>query len=64
MKQKNTSPSLLRDVVAVAGLYREVLWMLGQQLRHGPEWQQRLQDETMRIREPEESREMAAQRHN
>jgi hypothetical protein len=64
MKQKNASPSLLRDVVAVAGLYREVLWMLGQQLRHGPDWQQRLQDEALRIRQPEESREVVAQRHN
>ena len=64
MKQKNSSPSLFRDVVAVAGLYRDVLWMLGQQLRHGPDWQQRLQDEAMRIRQPQESREAVAQRHN
>jgi hypothetical protein len=64
MKQKNSSPSLLRDVVAVAGLYRDVLWMLGQQLRHGSDWQQRLQDEAMRIRQPQESREAVAQRHN
>ena len=64
MKQKNSSPSLFRDVVAVAGLYRGVLWMLGQQLRHGSDWQQRLQDEAMRIRQPQESREAVAQRHN
>ena len=64
MKQKNASPSLLRDAVTVAGLYREVLWMLGQQLRHGPDWQQRVQDEALRIREPREEREVVAQRHN
>ncbi|HEY8766610.1 MAG TPA: hypothetical protein VIP09_05025 [Dehalococcoidia bacterium] len=64
MKQKSPSPSLLNDVVAVAGLYRGVFWMLGQQLRHGQDWQQRLQDEALRIREPQESREVAAQRHN
>jgi hypothetical protein len=64
MKQKNYSPSLLSDVVAVARLYRDVFWMLGQQLRHGTDWQQRLQDEAMRIRQPRESREAVAQRHN
>jgi hypothetical protein len=64
MKSKNSSPSLLRDVTAVAGLYREVFWMLGQQLRYGPYWQQHLYDEALRIREPGESRELAAQRHN
>jgi hypothetical protein len=64
MKQKSPSPALLSDVVAVAGLYRSVFWMLGQQLRHGPDWQQHLYDETLRIRKTEESRELAAQRHN
>jgi hypothetical protein len=64
MKPKSPSPSLLSDVVAVAGLYREVFWRLGQQLRHGPDWQQRLYDESVRIRKPEESREVVAQRHN
>jgi hypothetical protein len=64
MKQKSPSPSLLRDVVAVAGLYREVLWMLGQQLRHGPDWQEHLYDESLRIREPRESREAVAQHRN
>jgi hypothetical protein len=64
MKRKNASPSLLRDAVAVAGLYREMLWMLGQQLRHGSDWQQRLQDEAMRIRQPDESRDAVAQHRN
>ncbi len=64
MKQKSPSPSLLNDVVAVAGLYRDFFWMLGQQLRHGPVWQQHLHDEALRIRNPEESRELAAQRRN
>jgi hypothetical protein len=64
MKQKSPFPSLLSDVVAVAGLYREVFWMMGQQLRYGPDWQQHLYDEALRIREPEEEREFAAQRHN
>jgi hypothetical protein len=64
MKQKSPSPSLLRDVVAVAGLYRGVFWMLGQQLRHGPDWQQHLDDEALRIRKPEESRDFTAHHHN
>ena len=64
MKQKSPAPSLLTDVFAVAGLYREVFWMLGQQLRYGQDWQQHLYDEALRIRKPEESREIAAQRHN
>ena len=64
MKSKNSSPSILRDVTAVAGLYRSVFWMLSQQLRHGTDWQQHLYDEALRIRKPEESREFAAQSHN
>ena len=64
MKPKNPSPSLLNDVVAVAGLYRGVFWMLGQQLRHGSDWQQHLDDEALRIRQPEESRELTGHRHN
>jgi hypothetical protein len=55
MKQKNPSPSLLSDVVAVAGLYREVFWMVGQQLRHGPDWQQHLYDEALRSGSPRKS---------
>ena len=64
MKQKSVSPSLLRDVVAVAGLYRDVFWMLGQQLRYGQDWQQRLQDDVMLMHRPEKARELAGQRHN
>ncbi len=64
MKQNSSSPSLLRDVVAVAGLYRQVIWMLGQQLRHGPDWQERIQEEALRIHGPGESRETVAQRRN
>lgn len=66
MKQKQSSPSILRDLGTVAGLYRSVFWMLGQQLRHGSDWQQQLYDESMRIATPEESRqrELAGTRHN
>lgn len=66
MKQKQYSPSILSDLGAVAGLYRNVIWMFGQQLKHGSDWQQHLYDESMRIRTPEESRqrELAGTRHN
>lgn len=66
MKQKQHSPSILRDLGTVAGLYRSVFWMFSQQLRHGSDWQQHLYDESMRIPSPEESREreIAGTRHN
>ena len=69
MKQKTPSPSLLHDVAAVAGLYRNVLWMMRQQLRHGPDWQQHLMEESMRLPQPpapgdEREVELAGSRHN
>jgi hypothetical protein len=57
MKQKETSPSILQDIGAVAGLYKNVVWMLGQQLRHGSEWQQHLFDESTRYPRSGETRE-------
>jgi hypothetical protein len=66
MTHKQTSPSILRDLSAVAGLYRSVFWMLGQQIRHGSDWQQHLYDQSIRIPTPEDTRqrELAATRHN
>ncbi len=66
MTKKDTSPSLLRDVVAVAGLYRSVFWMMRQQLRHGSDWQQHLLEESMRMyaREDERQPELAGTRRN
>ena len=57
MKQKNDSPSVLRDVTAMAGLYRDVAWMFGQRVRRGPEWQQKLFDESVRLQAMEDMRE-------
>ena len=49
MKTKNTeSPSILHDLGAVAGLYREVAWMLSQRVQKGPDWQQKLYDDAVR----------------
>ena len=66
MKQKQSSPSILHDLGAVAGLYRNVVWMLGQQLKHGSDWQQHMYDESVRIPTREESRqrELAGTRRN
>ena len=66
MKHKQSSPSILHDLGAVAGLYRNVVWMLGQQLKHGSDWQQHMYDEAMRIPAREESRqrELAGTRRN
>ena len=66
MKHKTESPSLIRDVGAIAGLYRDVFWMLGKRLQHGPDWHQRLSDDAMRLQELEEPREhhASASRHN
>ena len=48
MKQKNDSPSVWRELTAVAGLYRNVVWMLGQRVQRGPDWQQQLFKESVR----------------
>lgn len=48
MKDKSGSPSLLRDLGSVAGLYRNVVWMMGQRVRRGPDWEQKLFDEAVR----------------
>ena len=48
MKQTHSSPSVLRDLGMVAGLYRNVAWMLGQRVQHGADWQQRLFEDAVR----------------
>ena len=48
MKDTNGSPSVLRDLGTVAGLYRNVVWMLGQRVQRGSDWQQKLFDEALR----------------
>ena len=66
MTHKQSSPSILHDLSAVAGLYRSVFWMLSQQIRHGSDWQQHLYDQSMRITTPEDNRqrELAGTRRN
>jgi hypothetical protein len=66
MKEKNGSPSVLRDLTAVAGLYRNVVWMFGQRMQRGPDWQERLFDEAIRREAVEEmrQREVVASRRN
>jgi hypothetical protein len=66
MKQKTATPSLISDLTAVAGLYRNVFWMFRQQLKRGPDWQQELFDEAMRPPLPEKNREpeLAGTRRN
>jgi hypothetical protein len=55
----------LRDLGTVAGLYRSVFWMLGQQVRHGQNWQRHLYEESMRPQEEKSrERELVGTRHN
>ena len=57
MKSKTDSPFVLRDLIAVAGLYRNVAWMFGQRMRRGPDWQQQMFDEAVQRNEIEAERE-------
>ena len=56
MKDKHESPSVLRDIGTVAGLYRNVVWMIGQRVQHGPDWQQKLFDNALQRDEVEARR--------
>jgi hypothetical protein len=49
MKPKEKDPGLIEDLGSVAGLYRTVFWMMGKRLRYGPDWEERLGDETLRL---------------
>ena len=60
MKDKYGSPSILRDLGAVAGLYRNVAWMLGQRVQRGPDWEQKLFDDAVRRDEIAEQRQREA----
>ena len=65
MKDKQETPSVLRDFGAVAGLYRNVVWMIGQRVQRGPDWQQRLFEDAVRRDEAaarRREREVAARR--
>ena len=48
MKSDVKSPTLTQDAGAIAGIYRNVAWMLAQRVIHGPGWQDRLTDEEYR----------------
>lgn len=49
MKPKTKDPGLMEDLGSVAGLYRTVFWMMGKRLRYGPDWEERLGDETLKL---------------
>ncbi len=54
MKAHETNPSLLRDLGAVAGLYKNVAWMLSQRVQRGPDWQEKLYEDAVRRDEREQ----------
>ena len=56
MKDKNSSPSILQDLGAVAGLYRNVAWMLSQRVQRGGDWQQKVFEDAVRRNEVETRR--------
>jgi len=41
-QRRQVYPSLVRDVAVLAGLYRVILWMFWQRIRHGRAWQYHL----------------------
>jgi hypothetical protein len=60
MKTKsNDSPSIIRDLGTVAGLYRDVAWMLVHRVQRGPDWQQKMFDDAVRRDEVAQRREVA-----
>ena len=60
MKDKKGSPSILQDLGAVAGLYRNVAWMLSQRVQRGADWQQKVFDDAVRRDEIAEQRQREA----
>ena len=42
------TPTLLQDLGTVVRLYGTVFWMLGQRLKHGQRWEQKLATEVLR----------------
>ncbi len=57
MKTKSSYPSILRDLGSVAGLYRDVAWMLVHRVQRGPDWQQKMFDEAVQRGDVAERRE-------
>jgi hypothetical protein len=57
MKTKSSNPSIIRDLGTVAGLYRDVAWMLVHRVQRGPDWQQKMFDEAVQRGESTERRE-------
>lgn len=62
MKDKHSSPSILQDLGAVAGLYRNVAWMLSQRVQRGGDWEQKVFDDAVRRNEVAEQRREGALR--
>ena len=66
MNKQKESSGLLQDLGAIAGLYRTVFTLMGRRIHYGPEWEERLADEALRINalESTERRESAQHVHN
>lgn len=47
MVKRTRDPSVVRDLGALADLYRTVFWMMGRRIQHGPTWQERLEKEAL-----------------
>jgi hypothetical protein len=47
MAKEARDPSIVKDLGALADLYRTFFWMMGQRIQHGPGWQQRLEKEVL-----------------
>lgn len=47
MKKHGSSPGLLEDLGAIAGLYRDVFRLMGKRVQYGPHWEERLQREVL-----------------
>ncbi|MEX1195737.1 MAG: hypothetical protein WD904_08740 [Dehalococcoidia bacterium] len=42
------TPTLIKDLGAIAGLYGTVFWMIGRRLQHGRGWEEKLAEEALR----------------
>lgn len=48
MPKGTPQPTLVKDLGALADLYRTVFWMMGQRIQHGRTWQERLERDVIR----------------
>lgn len=59
MDKTKDAPSVWQDLGALAGLYRNVITMMVQRVRYGPDWQDTLAERAQHEYERPKTRELA-----